>query len=69
MIWTLTFVAFLVTGDAKVSGGVFTSKAQCESIRAQMVEALEAGAMPSDARSVRVGNCQVWTDPKAELHP
>jgi hypothetical protein len=69
MLWTLAFVLFLNAGDAKVSGGVFKTKAACESIRAQLLEVQESKQLPDGAHALSVGQCQIWLDPKASLHP
>ena len=69
MIWTLAFVLFLVNGEAKVGGGMFKTKAACEAIRADLFQVRDEGALPDNARSLVVGRCDVWTDPKAGLNP
>lgn len=69
MIWTLAFVLFVVGGDAKVSGVVFNSKASCEAIRAQLLDAQATKSLPDGAQALQVGDCQIWTNPKASLNP
>jgi hypothetical protein len=69
MIWTLTFVSFLLTGDAQVGGGVFTTKGKCEAIRVQLLDAVAAHDLPSGAQTVVIGQCQIWVNPKNGLNP
>jgi len=69
MLWTLTFVAFLLNGAPQVGGGIFKSKGACEAIRTQLQDAVAAKELPTGARSVVVGQCQIWVDPKASLNP
>lgn len=67
MIWTLTFVAFMLTGNPQVGGSVFKTQIECESMRGQLLEAVHLGAIPATADGVVVGECIAWSDPKTSL--
>lgn len=66
MIWTLTFIVWLASGEAKVGGSSFHALQNCTDARAAMVQTIKDGKQPEDAVVIAIGDCVVWINPVGE---